>query len=53
MGCSNWVTNTDALRIRSACASTSATDTRPAAPGETMIALFPVAFSMKISAAPV
>ena len=53
MGCSSWVTNTAALRIRSAFASTSAAETRPAAPFATMMALFPVAFSMKISAAPV
>ena len=48
IGCSSWVTKTEALRINSACASTSAGESVPAAPGQTMMALLPVASSMKM-----
>jgi hypothetical protein len=47
------VTKTEAPAISPARASTSATDIRAAAPGETMMALFPVAASRKMKAAPV
>ncbi len=48
IGCSSCVTKTEALPIRSARASTSAAEIVPATPGETMMALLPVASSMKI-----
>jgi hypothetical protein len=48
IGCSSWVTKTAAPPIRSARASMSATEMRPAAPGAMMMALLPVACSTKM-----
>ena len=53
IGCSSCTMNTSALAISPAWASISAIEMLPATPGQTMIALLPVAASMKIYAAPV
>ncbi len=48
IGCSSWVRKTPAREMRSAWASRSAGAIAPATPGQTMIALSPVASSMKM-----